>query len=403
MSNSTIQEEKNLLYAGFYGCIMVLGFLLNAASLWILCRRHSLKSPSAVFMVNLALSDVLLAISLPLRVYFHATGTWPLGNVACVSTRMLFRYNLRTAVFITLISVDRLLAVVFPLRSRRLYFCTPHRNMSNSTIQEEKNLLYAGFYGCIMVLGFLLNAASLWILCRRHSLKSPSAVFMVSLALSDVLLTTSLPLRVYFHATGTWPLGNVACVSTIMLFRYNLRSGCIFITLISVDRLLAVVFPLRSRCVRTVSVAWKTAALIWVLLICASIPESVKLFGKLSNGTTCFEHHHDGRVCVYMVLLLSLLLVSIVSTVLVTWTLCRLDNSHIIKNRVNVIILFIMNIIMFVVFFLPLAIAQLSSKTLVKPLACLASANCCVDPLLYYFSFDGFWKRDRPASEASRT
>ncbi|KAM8854569.1 lysophosphatidic acid receptor 6-like [Synchiropus picturatus] len=283
--------------------------------------------------------------------------------------------------------------------------------MTNDTIQgfqvEEKNLLYAGFYGCIMVLGFLLNAVSLWILCRRHSLKSPSSVFMVNLALSDLLLTVSLPLRVYHHATGTWPLDNVACVSTRMLFRYNLFNGCIFITLISVDRLLAVVFPLKTRHLRTVPNAWKTAALIWVLLICMSIPESVDLFGDLKRSNVCSanqEHHHRGTNIFQVVFLLFLLLVSIVSTVLVTWSLHRLKNSQMVKNRVKVMMHFLMNIIMFSVFFLPLAIALLlPEETLVKPLACLASANCCVDPLLYYFSFDGVWKRDRPAREVSQT
>ncbi|KAM8853803.1 lysophosphatidic acid receptor 4-like [Synchiropus picturatus] len=275
--------------------------------------------------------------------------------------------------------------------------------MTNYTMQE-KNLLYAGFYGCIMVLGFPLNAVSLWILCRRHSLKSPSSVFMVNLALSDLLLTVSLPLRVYHHASGTWPLGNVACVGTRMLFENNLRSSCIFITLISVDRLLAVVFPLKSQRVRTASNAWKTAALVWVLLICVNIPDSVKLFEKLSDVATCFKigAPNPTKCIIEVVFILSLLLVSILSTVLVTQTLCKLDNSQIIKNRVNVMILFLMNIIMFSVFFLPLAIAHLlPGKLLVKPLACLASANCCVDPLLYYFSLDGFWKRERPGREVS--
>ncbi|KAM8854570.1 lysophosphatidic acid receptor 4-like [Synchiropus picturatus] len=282
--------------------------------------------------------------------------------------------------------------------------------MSNDTMQEDKDLLYAGFYGCIMVLGFLLNAVSLWILCCHHSLKSPSSVFMVNLALSDLLLTVSLPLRVYHLATGTWPLGNAACASSKMLFRYNLRCSCIFITLISVDRLLAVVFPLKTRHLRTVPNAWKTAALVWVLLICMCIPESVDLFGtlKCSNETSPSENHHRGKKAGYMVFLLFLLLVNIVTTVLVTRTLCQSDNSKIIKNRVNVMLLFLMNFIMFAVFFLPLAIARLHSLTdnrstewSVKPLTCLASANCCVDPLLYYFSFDGFWKTDRSGREIS--
>ncbi|CAG6006876.1 unnamed protein product [Menidia menidia] len=98
--------------------------------------------------------------------------------------------------------------------------------------------------GCIMVVGLPLNVVSLWILHHRHSFKSPNAVFMINLAISDLLLIISLPMRIYFYATGSWILGKLACVSVTMLFRNNLRSSSIFMTFISVDRLLAVVYPL---------------------------------------------------------------------------------------------------------------------------------------------------------------
>ena len=50
---------------------------------------------------------------------------------------------------------------------------------------------------------------------------------------------------------------------------------------------------------------------------------------------------------------------------------------------------------MFTIFFLPVSFVVISDKwrEIFKPLSCLASVNCCLDPLLYYFSLDGFWKK----------
>ncbi|XP_034557746.1 lysophosphatidic acid receptor 5-like isoform X2 [Notolabrus celidotus] len=149
----------------------------------------------------------------------------------------------------------------------------------NNTLEEEHEprLVYAVIFACIIVLGLPLNALSLWTLIRQHSLKSPSAVYMVNLAISDLLLVISLPMRVYFYATGIWPLGDFACNLITVFFRNNIRSSIFFITFISVDRLLAVVYPLRSRHLRTSSNACKAAAAVWLLVLVMSVPESAGL------------------------------------------------------------------------------------------------------------------------------
>lgn len=253
-------------------------------------------------------------------------------------------------------------------------------------------------------MGLPLNTVALWILLRRHSLKSPCAVFMVNLAISDLLLVVSLPWRVYFYATGTWPLGNMVCNFVTMLFRNNVRSSAIFITFISVDRLLAVVYPLRSRCVRTASNAGKAAAVVWFTVVLVNIPESVDLLGKLKqlNGSVCFdyagEHHLSDSPILYFqpVLVLALLVVNIFSTFMVSCTLRKhVSVSAKVANKVNVMVIFGMNLAMFIVFFLPISLVLLFEDFhwAVTPLLCLTSMNCCFDPLLYYFSFDGFWKR----------
>ncbi|CAL8372249.1 unnamed protein product [Gadus morhua 'NCC'] len=132
---------------------------------------------------------------------------------------------------------------------------------------EEGNMAYAVIFGCIVVLGLPLNAASLWILIQRHRLKSPSAVIMINLALADLLLVLSLPMRVYYYATGIWSLGVFACICISSLFTNNIRASAIFITVIGVDRLLAVVFPLSSRHLRNTTNSWRACGLIWISLV----------------------------------------------------------------------------------------------------------------------------------------
>lgn len=275
----------------------------------------------------------------------------------------------------------------------------------NGTDLKIRNTGYSLVFGSVMTLGLPLNAASLWILLRCHNLRTPSAVYMVNLAISDLLLVISLPLRVYFYATGTWPLGDMMCIWITMLFRNNIRSSAIFITLICVDRLLAVVYPLRSRHLRTSSNACKAVALVWLFVLAINIPESV-YFSKFLNGCKecmCFEFPCPPTApLIYLqpVLVLTMLAVNVVCTALVSSSLRRhLSESAMVNNKVNVMFIFVMNLIMFTVFFLPVSLAFIfdSRRLHVTPLVCLASVNCCLDPLLYYFSLDGFWKRKEDA------
>ncbi|XP_041667079.1 lysophosphatidic acid receptor 6-like [Cheilinus undulatus] len=287
--------------------------------------------------------------------------------------------------------------------------------MCNLTFKENgtetSSTTYAVGFGSVILVGLPLNAVALWILICRHNLKTPSVVFMVNLAISDLLLVISLPMRVYFYTTGMWPLSNFACICVTMLFRNNIRSSAFFITFICVDRLLAVVYPLRSRHLRTSSNAWKAAALVWLLVLVMNIPESV-VFARFLNSLTeasCFEFPCPPRSTMHYIqpiLVFSMLAVNIVCTALVSWTLNRhLNDSARVNNKVNVMLIFVMNLIMFTVFFLPVSLGILIRRwrPFLTPLVCLASVNCCLDPLLYYFSFDGFWrKKEDVDSSAAR-
>ncbi|XP_010900607.1 lysophosphatidic acid receptor 5b [Esox lucius] len=293
--------------------------------------------------------------------------------------------------------------------------------MTTNEQSEEtmKNTAYAVVFGGVLAVGLPLNAVALWVLVCRHRLKSSSSVFMSHLALSDILLVLSLPTRVYFFATGNWPLSMHACVIATMLFRNNIRSSSFFITFISLDRLLAVVYPLRSRHLRTSANAWKTSIVTWILIVSLNIPESINYLKSMTKDQTinntnstntinitnttnttntpnCFIF--NGHNCPYIAyvqsgVIFALLGVNMASTAMVSRILhSHLSNAALVKNKINVMLIFAMNLLMFIVFFLPFSIVLMLGVD-PKTAICLASVNCCVDPLLYYFSLDAFWKK----------
>ncbi|PWA20287.1 hypothetical protein CCH79_00003533 [Gambusia affinis] len=265
-------------------------------------------------------------------------------------------------------------------------------------------VFYAVVFGCILVFGLPLNAVSLWILLFHHGLRSPIAVFMINLAISDLMLAITLPMRVYFYATESWPLGNLTCVFITMLFRNNIRSSSIFITFISVDRMLAVAYPLRTRHIRTLSNAVKGVVLVWLFVLVLNIPEGIH-FSKLLNSmknSTCFESVYSdikgntSTIYVQSALEFILLAVNVGCTFMVFWTMRHhLSESAKVNSKVNVMVIFALNLVMFSVCFLPLSITALtrSKGSELTPMICLATVNCCLDPLCYYFSLDAFWKK----------
>ncbi|XP_026137540.1 lysophosphatidic acid receptor 5b [Carassius auratus] len=287
--------------------------------------------------------------------------------------------------------------------------CSNWTNSSCITADLEPSNRYlasAVVYGLVLAVGLPLNTLSLWILLRSHGFRSPCAVLMVNLAVSDMLLALSLPLRVYFYATLKWPFGAATCTAALMLFRVNIRTSSIFITLISVDRMIALVFPLRSRSLRTPGCALKCCAVVWILLTTLCIPEIRRLYDALKGcpKIPCFEiqvHSKSSHVVSISqaIFLLILLLVNIVSTVVVVIVLRKRPSAGAAKvnNKMNVIMIFIVNMLVFVIFFMPFTLHLLTyteddcGESLLA-LVCLASVNCCLDPLIYYFSLDSFWQ-----------
>ncbi|XP_061122157.1 type-1 angiotensin II receptor [Syngnathus typhle] len=104
-----------------YSCNFVIGMVGNCMVVAVIYCYMRLKTVANIFVLNLAVSDLTFLITLPMWATFTATGYhWPFGGFLCKTSAGLAMLNLYTSTFfLTALSIDRYLAIVHPVRSRR--------------------------------------------------------------------------------------------------------------------------------------------------------------------------------------------------------------------------------------------------------------------------------------------
>lgn len=87
------EDFKYVLLPVSYGIVCVVGLFLNLLALYAFIFRIKTWNASTTYMFNLAISDTLYVVSLPLLVYYYAMGdNWPFSVGLCKIVRFLF-YN----------------------------------------------------------------------------------------------------------------------------------------------------------------------------------------------------------------------------------------------------------------------------------------------------------------------
>ncbi|XP_026153494.1 proteinase-activated receptor 2 [Mastacembelus armatus] len=108
-----------------YIVVFAVGLPANALAIWVFLFRTKKKHPSSIFMANLALSDLLFVIWVPLKIAYHFNGNnWIYGEGLCKVLVAFFYGNMYSSIsFIACMSVQRYRAVVHPLSTQHRSNC----------------------------------------------------------------------------------------------------------------------------------------------------------------------------------------------------------------------------------------------------------------------------------------
>ncbi|KAG8515461.1 G-protein coupled receptor 20 [Galemys pyrenaicus] len=252
-------------------------------------------------------------------------------------------------------------------------------------------LALMAMHGAIFLAGLALNGLALYVFCCRTRARTPSAIYTVNLAVTDLLVGLSLPARfLVFHGAR----GCLRCAFP-HVFGYFLNMHCsvLFLTCICVDRYLAIVRPDGAQRWRQPGCARAVCACVWL----AAGTVTLSVLGVAAGGGPCCR--------VFALTVLEFLLPLLVISVFTGRIVCALSRPGLLRqgrqHRVRAVQLLLTVLVIFLVCFTPFharqvaealwpALPRRASLVLYHVAVTLSSLNSCLDPVVYCFVTSGF-------------
>ncbi|XP_016136664.1 probable G-protein coupled receptor 174 [Sinocyclocheilus grahami] len=289
-----------------------------------------------------------------------------------------------------------------------------------TSIQEYQHHIYAIFYTVILVPGLIGNVLALWVFYAYIKETKKAVIFMINLAIADLLQVLSLPLRIYYYLNKSWPFGDAACMLCFYLKYVNMYASIYFLACISVRRCRLIIQPLR--CGATKRRQDRGLCLVgWFIVCLGCLPFPLLRKNPIPNTAFCFSElpmmQLSKELGVSLVTFAEItgFLLPLVVVVICSWLTaaslraktCVLQDTGEKHKALKMVlscagvflVCFVPYHITFPLDFLAKSNCNVSSVFRIAVLhahpitLCLASLNCCLDPVMYYFTTDEFKRR----------
>ncbi|XP_032375007.1 opioid receptor, delta 1b [Etheostoma spectabile] len=165
---------------------------------------------------------------------------------------------------------------------------------SQATARNTTSLIIAvcitALYSLICVVGLLGNVLVMYGVVRYTKMKTATNIYIFNLALADALATSTLPFQSAKYLMSTWPFGEVLCKVVIAIDYYNMFTSIFTLTMMSVDRYIAVCHPVKALDFRTPTKAKLINICIWILSSAFGVPVMIMAVTKVTDkGNTACE------------------------------------------------------------------------------------------------------------------
>ncbi|KAM4687755.1 LOW QUALITY PROTEIN: C-C chemokine receptor type 4-like [Discoglossus pictus] len=144
------------------------------------------------------------------------------------------------------------------------------------------------FYYIVFTLSLMGNGLIMFLLLKYEKIKTVTNLFILNLIISDLLFTVSLPFWAVYHSYG-WIFGDGMCKIMSSMFYAGFFSCILFLTMMTVDRYLAVVHAVSSTKTRKLTYVYVATIAVWSISVLSTVPKFV-LYGTRKNAL-------DGILC----------------------------------------------------------------------------------------------------------
>lgn len=128
-------------------------------------------------------------------------------------------------------------------------------------------------FGIIIIIGLIGNALVVVVVAANAQMRSTTNLLIINLAVADLLfIVFCVPFTATDYVLTYWPFGDVWCKIVQYLIVVTAYASVYTLVLMSLDRFLAVVHPIRSMSVRTERHAIIAIGITWVVIVTTSVP-----------------------------------------------------------------------------------------------------------------------------------
>ena len=272
-------------------------------------------------------------------------------------------------------------------------------------------------YCVVILIGFIENLMILIVLLKNKHLHTPTNIFIMGLAMSDILLCSfNLPFQLYYQLTERWPFGGALCRVIMSTYGVPVFVSSMSILMIAIDRYILIVHPFRKRMTKLTAVAMVVSIALFTIIL--SVPiivhtsyQVVDLPALRIYKELCIEIWPDLRLRqAYSVTQVAIqFFIPLTATSFLYWRLSsvlahrpikkneRRKNHKTNKILISIVILFSIcwlpwNLVNLIVEFNQKLFSGRYFKLIDLLLKIFAMGSACVNPFLYGWLNDSFRK-----------
>ncbi|XP_006869730.1 PREDICTED: galanin receptor type 2 [Chrysochloris asiatica] len=206
-------QPEAVLVPTLFALIFLVGTVGNALVLAVLLRGGQAISTTNLFILNLSVADLCFIVCcVPFQATIYTLDDWVFGSLLCKAVHFLIFLTMHASSFtLAAVSLDRYLAIRYPLHSRELR--TPRNALAAIGFIWGLSLLFSGpylsYYGQLQ-LANLTVCHPVWSASRRRAMDLCTFIFSYLLPLLVLGLTYARTLCYLWHTVDPVSAGSGA-------------------------------------------------------------------------------------------------------------------------------------------------------------------------------------------------
>uniref|UniRef100_A0A8C3L4H2 Probable G-protein coupled receptor 34 n=1 Tax=Chrysolophus pictus TaxID=9089 RepID=A0A8C3L4H2_CHRPC len=276
------------------------------------------------------------------------------------------------------------------------------------------SLAFILFYSVIFVVGLVGNIIALFAFLCIHQKRNSIQVYLLNVAIADLLLIFCLPFRILYHIfNNTWMFGWILCKIVGTLFYMNMYISIVLLGLISLDRYIKINKSVKRPKMLTTSRSIHICFIVWAIALTGfSLVVVPSLFrSEISNSTLCFHYRHKKNAMteailnyIIVIIFWTVFLLLILSYVKIAKNLLKISRkranfpnavkyTQTARNSFIVLIIFTVCFVPYHMFRFVYITSQLQNPscywkgiihTCNEVMLIFSSFNSCLDPVMYF-------------------